>query len=150
MNSLWRLVSLYAAGVGAVAVVATAVVWMVVGVEDAGAFLYGVGVGLLTCFSTALSVAMITSARQLWRILSGFTFVGRYVMVVLALAVPGYLGAWPIVAMAAGFAVVLLSENVLLLPGVFGRLAGSEPEVKVEGVDNAPRGEEREEEGVVA
>jgi hypothetical protein len=93
---------------------------------------------------------MITSGRQLWRILSGFTFIGRYVMVVLALAVPGYLGAWPVVAMAAGFAVVLLSENVLLLPGVFGLLAGPDPELEDEGVDDAPRGEEREEEGVVA
>lgn len=44
------------------------------------------------------------------------SFVARYGFVGLALGVPAYLGAWPLLAMLGGFAGVFLAENVVLVP----------------------------------
>ncbi len=119
MSSHWRLAVRYAGWVFAVAAVVAAVVWSLSGRAHAGAFLYGVGVGIVSFVSTAFSVSMLTGrAKAFDMVICAASFVARYGFVAVALGVPAYLGLWPVVPMLLGCAGVYLAENVVLLPGV--------------------------------
>jgi hypothetical protein len=119
LSAHWRLAFRYAAWVLAGAALVGAVIWLLYDEVYAGAFLYGVGVGIVSFVSTAFSVSMLTGrARAFDMVICAASFVARYGFVAVALGVPAYLGLWPVVPMLLGCAGVYLAENVVLLPGV--------------------------------
>ena len=82
-------------------------------------FLYGVGTGIASFASTALTVSlMVGRSRTGGLVVGGLSFVARYGFAAVALGVPAYVGLWPVLPMLGGFAGVYLAENVVLLPGV--------------------------------
>ncbi len=88
------------------------------GAAQAGAFVYGVGTGILSFFSTALTASLMPGSSTMHGMaMWAGSFLVRYGFVAVALGVPAYLGLWPVVAMLGGFAGVYLAENVVLLPG---------------------------------
>ena len=118
MSAQWRLALWYAAWISLGALVAGAALWWFYGAGMAGAFGYGVGVGLLSLVSTALTVSLLTGRSRLGKAMGVASFLGRYGFNVLALGIPASLGLWPVVPMLGGFAVVYLAETVVLLPRV--------------------------------
>jgi hypothetical protein len=121
MSAHWQLAVRYAAWVSAGAALVGAVVWFLYGGPYAGAFLFGVGAGLLSFVSTALTASLMPGSSTVRGVaMWAGSFLARYGFVAVALGVPAYLGLWPVVAMLAGFAGVYLAENVVLLPWVLG------------------------------
>ena len=119
MSTHWRLAVRHTAWVSAGAALAGAVVWFLYGEAYAGAFLYGVGVGIVSFVSTALTVSLLMGRSTAFGVMIGAaSFLARYGFAAVALGVPAYLGLWPVVLMLVGFAGVYLAENVVLLPGV--------------------------------
>jgi hypothetical protein len=119
MSPHWRLAFRYVAWVSAGAALVGAVVWFLFGEAYAGAFLYGVGVGIVSFVSMAFSVSMLTGrSKASDMMICAVSFVARYGFVAVALGVPGYLGLWPVAPMLIGCAGVYLAENAMLLPGV--------------------------------
>ena len=119
MSAHWRLAFRYVAWVLVGAALVGAVVWLLYDEAYAGAFLYGVGVGIVSFVSTAFSVSMLTGrAKTFDMMVCAASFVARYGFVAVTLGVPAYLGLWPVVPMLLGCVGVYLAENVVLLPGV--------------------------------
>ncbi len=116
MGSHWRLAFRCAAWTAGFAAPVAALIWYFYGGSHAGAFSYGVGVGILSFVSTAVTVSWLTRGTRGWVLAGSGSFVARYGFVGLALGVPAYLGAWPLLAMLGGFAGVFLAENVVLVP----------------------------------
>lgn len=116
MGSHWRLAFRCAVWTAVLAVPVTALVWYFYGGSYAGAFAYGVGVGILSFVSTAVTVSWLTRGTRAWVVAGSGSFMARYAFVVAALGVPAYLGWWPLLAMLGGFAGVFLAENVVLVP----------------------------------
>ena len=126
MSAHWRLALRYAAWVSGGAALIGAVVWFLFGAAHAGAVLYGVGVGIVSFVSTALTVSLLTGGSKAAGIMIGTaSFAARLGFAAVALGVPAYLDLWPVVAMLAGFVGVYLAENVVLLPGVLLGRAGA-------------------------
>jgi hypothetical protein len=117
MSPHWRIAFRSATWVSACALVAAAAVWYLSGVSEAGAFLYGVAMGLLSFVSMAATVSMLTdrSTPAMMMAVAG-SFGARCVFAAVVLGIPAYLGLWPVFPMLAGFAMVYLAENVVLLP----------------------------------
>ncbi len=126
MSAHWWLALRYAAWVAVAAVVASAAVWAYFGVAEAAAFWYGVGVGLASFVSAALSVSLLANRSMRWRAVGGVSFMVRYGLVAAALGVPAYFGMWPAVAMLGGFVGVYLVENVAILSTALGALGRAE------------------------
>lgn len=119
MSAHWRLALQYGAWVFAGAILVGVVVWFLFGEAYAGSFLYGVGVGIVSFVSTALTVSMLTRCSRAVGVLIGAaSFGARYGFAAVALGVPAYLELWPVVIMLIGFVGVYLAENVMLLPGI--------------------------------
>ena len=116
MGAHWRLAFKCAVWTALLAVPVIALVWYLYGGSSGAAFAYGVGVGILSFVSTAVTVSWLTRGTRVWVLAGSATFVARYGFVALALGVPAYLGAWPLLAMLGGFAGVFLAENVVLVP----------------------------------
>ena len=126
MSPHWRLALRYAAWVSMGAALIGAVVWFLFGAAHAGAVLYGVGVGIVSFVSTALTVSLLTGGSKAAGMMIGTaSFAARLGFAAGALGVPAYLDLWPVVAMLAGFVGVYLAENVVLLPGVLLGRAGA-------------------------
>jgi hypothetical protein len=118
MSDHWRLAVRGAALMVVLAVPVAAVIFYIYGVAHAGAFLYGVGTGILSFASTALTASLMPGSSAVHGVmLWAGSFLARYGFVAVALGVPAYLGLWPVVAMLGGFAGVYLAENAVLLPG---------------------------------
>ena len=101
-------------------------VYYLYGAAHAGAFAYGVGTGIVSFVSTALTVSLMPVGSTVHGVMMwAGSFLVRYGFVAVALGVPAYLDLWPVVAMLGGFAGVYLAENAVLLPGVM--LATSKP-----------------------
>jgi hypothetical protein len=119
MSAHWRLAVRGAALMVVLAVPVAVAIFYFYGAAHAGAFLHGVGTGILSFASTALTVSLMPVSSTVHGVMMwAGSFVMRYGFVVVALGIPAYLGLWPVVAMLAGFAGVYLAENVVLLPGV--------------------------------
>jgi hypothetical protein len=116
MSAHWRITVRYAALVSAGALVAGSAIWLLYGASHAGAFLYGVAMGLLSFVSMAVTVSMLTgrSAAAMMTLGAG-SFGARCIFAAVTLGIPAYLSLWPVLAMLGGFAGVYLAENVLLL-----------------------------------
>ncbi|QIN78713.1 hypothetical protein GBA65_09460 [Rubrobacter marinus] len=106
------------------AVPVAALVWYLYGGSHAGALSYGVGVGILSFVSTAVTVSWLLRGTRAWVLAGAGSFVARYGFVAVALGVPAYLESWPALAMLGGFAGVFLAENVVLVP-VALKMAGN-------------------------
>jgi hypothetical protein len=86
--------------------------------SHAEAFAYGVGIGLISLLSTALTVTLLWGPNMtLGMMVGAFSFVARCGLAAGALGIPAYLGLWPVLPMLGGFAGVYLIENILLMPG---------------------------------
>lgn len=116
MTAQWRLALWYALRVSLAAFAVGVVLLIVYGGVVAGAFGYGVCIGLVSLISTALTVTLLTGRSWFARAFGVGSFFLRYGFDALALGMPAFLGAWPIVAMLAGFAMVYLVETILLAP----------------------------------
>jgi len=126
MSAHWRLALRYASWVSVGATLIGAVVWFLFGAAHAGAVLYGVGVGIVSFVSTALTVSLLTGgSKAAGMVIGTASFAARLGFASGALGVPAYLDLWPVVAMLAGFVGVYLAENVVLLPGVLLGRAGA-------------------------
>jgi hypothetical protein len=118
MSDHWRLAVRGAALMGVLAVPVAVAIFYFYGAAHAGAFLYGVGTGILSFVSTALTASLMPGSSTVHGVaLWAASFLVRYGFVAVALGAPAYLGLWPVVAMLGGFAGVYLAENVVLLPG---------------------------------
>jgi hypothetical protein len=118
MSGHWRLAIRGAASMVFLAVPVVVAIFYFYGAAEAGAFVYGVGTGILSFFSTALTASLIPGSSTVHGVaMWAGSFLVRYGFVAAALGVPAYLGLWPVVAMLGGFAGVYLAENVVLLPG---------------------------------
>jgi len=125
MSGHWRLALRCAASVIALAVPAGVAVFYVYGGTHAGAFLYGVGVGVVSFVSTALTVTLLTGRSTAGGMLvGGSSFAVRYGFAAGALGVPAYLGLWPVVAMLGGFVAVYVAETVVLVPWALRAISG--------------------------
>lgn len=83
---------------------------------DAAAFLYGVGVGVLSFASIAVTVSMFTVRPTGRRVMFGAAFyVGRLVFAAVAVLVPVYALGWPAFPILGGLAGVYAIENVVVL-----------------------------------
>lgn len=129
MSPHWRIAFRSAAWVSAAALVVATAVWYLSGASQAGAFLYGAAMGLLSFVSMAATVSMLTdrSTPVMMMAVAG-SFGARCVFAAVALGIPAYLGLWPVFPMLGGFALVYLAENVVLLPMMPRKV--SRPELK--------------------
>jgi hypothetical protein len=119
MSTHWQLAARHAAWVSAGAALTGAVLWLLYGESYAEAFLYGIGVGIVSFVSTALTVSLLMGRSTAFGVMIGAaSFLARYGFAAVVLGVPAYLGLWPVVPMLSGFAGVYLAENVVLLPRV--------------------------------
>lgn len=119
MSGHWRLAVRGAAAMVVLAVPVAAVILYIYGMAHAGAFLYGVGTGIVSFASTALTVSLMPVSSAVHGVVMwAGSFVARYGFAAAALGVPAFLDLWPAVAMFGGFAGVYLAENAVLLPGV--------------------------------
>jgi hypothetical protein len=117
MSGHWRLALRCAAWMVALAVPAGAAALYVFGGAHAGSFLYGVGVGIVSFVSTALTVSLLSGRSQMAGVMiGGASFGGRYGFAAGALGVPAYMELWPVVAMLVGFVAVYVAETVVLVP----------------------------------
>ena len=125
MSGHWRLALRCAAWMVVLAVPAGAAVLYVYGVAHAGSFLYGVGVGIVSFVSTALTVSLLAGrSRAAGVMIGGASFGGRYGFAAGALGLPAYLDLWPVVAMLGGFVAVYVAETVVLVPWALGAIGG--------------------------
>lgn len=121
MSSLSRLTTWGVAAIAAVALPATAVVYYYFGGLHAGAFLYGVGVGMIVFTAIALTVSLISGKTTSLRMLLGaMIYVGRLGFAVVAIGAPVLVAGWPIASIFGGFVVVYVVENIAVLV-VLGR-----------------------------
>lgn len=116
MHSLRRLTTLGVLAIAAVALPAVAVVYYYFGGVNAGAFVYGVGIGVVVFTAIALTVSLITAPTSSgWMLLGALIYVGRLGFAALAIGVPVAVAGWPIAAIFCGFVVVYVVENVAVL-----------------------------------
>ena len=145
MSGHWRLAVRGAAWVATLAVPTGAAVFYVYGAAYAGALLYGIGLGILSLLSTALTVSLLAGrSRTSAMIIGAASFLGRYGLAAVALGIPAYLDLWPVVAMLGGFVAVYLVENVVLLPGAL-RMVGEQGARRKAGRSVGERAERRAE-----
>src|SRR5918912_3057536 len=94
MSAHWRLALQYGAWVSVGAVLVGAVIWFLFGEAYAGSFLYGVGVGIVSFVSTALTVSMLTGCSRAVGVLIGAgSFWARYGFAAGRIGGPADLGA---------------------------------------------------------
>jgi hypothetical protein len=118
MGDHWRLAFRCAALIVALMLPVAALLLYLYGLAHAGAFTYGVGIGLISLLSTALTVSLLWGPSMTVGMMVGaFSFVARCGLAAGALGIPAYLGLWPVLPMLGGFAGVYLVENIVLMPG---------------------------------
>jgi hypothetical protein len=118
MSDHWRLAFRCAGWIAALMIPIAALLLYFYGGLYAEAFAYGVGIGLLSLLSTAITVSLLWGrSMTLGMIVGALSFVGRCGFAAGALGVPAYLGLWPVLPMLGGFAGVYLAENIVLMPG---------------------------------
>ena len=117
MGDHWRLAFRCAGWIFVLMVPVAALLLYLYGVDHAEAFAYGVGIGLVSLLSTALTVSLLWGPSiTVGMTVGALSFVGRCGLAASALGVPAYLGLWPVLPMLGGFAGVYLAENIVLMP----------------------------------
>lgn len=116
MNTHSRLALKGAAVMVALALPVGAMIGYYTDRAHAVAFLYGVGVGVASFASIALTVSLLLVRPSGLRILLGTAvYAGRLLFAAVAVGLPIYLNLWPVLPLLCGFAGVYVAENVLLL-----------------------------------
>ena len=116
MSSLLRLTAFGIAAMAVVVLPVVAAVYYFAGATNAGAFAYGVAVGMVVFTAIALTVSLMTGPTTGRRMLfGGLVYVGRLGFAALAIGVPVVVVGWPVVWIICGFAVVYAVENVTVL-----------------------------------
>ncbi|QIN83213.1 hypothetical protein GBA63_11595 [Rubrobacter tropicus] len=116
---------------GVLSLFATGTIWYYFGGLHAGAYLYGVGVGVVCFTSIAVTAALLGGGLSGDRIVLGLAvYFGRLAFAAVALGVPIYLGSLPAVPLLCGFAGVYVIENVVLLVGAPAKMAGENSAVR--------------------
>ena len=96
------------------------VVAIYAGSAEAGALLYGAGIGVVSFTSIALTASLLGGRFTGEKLLLGVAvYFGRLLFALVAMGVPLYLGSWPVLPLIGGFAGVYVVENVLLLVGAW-------------------------------
>ena len=120
MSAHWRLAVGGAALTGLLSLLVAVVVGVYAGWADAGAFLYGAGVGVVSFTSIAVTASLLGGRFTGEKMLLGVAvYFGRLVFAVMAVGVPLFWASWPALAVVCGFAGVYVVENVLLLVGAW-------------------------------
>ena len=131
MSPHWALAARGTATTAVVALPAAGLWAYYRGLLEAGAFLYGVGVGLLVFVAIAVTVSFLTVRPSGGRILMGAAvYGGRLVFAVVAIGGVAIWGYLPVLPMVLGFAGVYIVENVALLWGAWktgGRAVSRRP-----------------------
>jgi hypothetical protein len=118
MGDHWRLAFRCSGWIVAIMLPVAALLLNFYGIAHVESFAYGVGIGLISLLSTALTVSLLWGPNMtLGMMVGAFSFVARCGLAAGALGVPAYLGLWPVLPMLGGFAGVYLVENILLMPG---------------------------------
>ncbi len=118
MSDHWRLAVRGATCMVALVVPVGIVIFYVYGGDHALSFLYGVGTGIVSFASTALTVSLLMGRSKMGgMVIGGSSFAARYGFAAVALGVPAYLGLWPVVPMLGGFAGVYLAETMVVVLG---------------------------------
>ncbi len=118
MGDHWRLAFRCAGLIVALMTPVAALLLFLYDLAHAEAFAYGVGIGLISLLSTALTVSLLWGpSMTIGMMVGAFSFVARCGLAAGALGVPAYLGLWPVLPMLGGFAGVYLAENIVLMPG---------------------------------
>ena len=126
MSAHWRLAAGGATVTVLISLLAAGVVWYYFGGAEAGAYLYGVGIGVVCFPSIAVTAALLGGRLSGSRIVLGLVvYFGRLVFAAVALGVPIYLGYWPALPLLCGFAGVYIIENIVLLAGAPSSEGGS-------------------------
>ncbi len=113
MSDHWRLALRYSVWLLGVAVVISAVLFLVYGGGHAWSFFYGAGAAILSFVSTALTISLFAGRSMAAGVMIGAgSFVVRLAFAAAVLGIPAYLGLWPVVPMLVGFAGVYVAENV--------------------------------------
>jgi hypothetical protein len=113
MSHHWRVALRYAAWLLAAAVVISGALLLLYGADHAWSFFYGAGAALVSFVSTALTISLFAGRSMAAGVMIGAgSFVARLVFAAAVLAIPAYLGLWPVVPMLVGFAGVYVAENV--------------------------------------
>lgn len=127
------MAALSAVAVLVVTVPAAVAIFAYLGGVEAGAFVYGVGVGLITFVSIAVTVSLLTGHTTPARMMFGaVSYFGRLLFAAVAVGTPAYLGLWPLVPMLGGFGAVYVIENVAVLVGAWKMAGGRKTNEKVE------------------
>lgn len=130
MSTHWRLAAGGATVTVLISLLAAGVVWYYFGGAHAGAYLYGVGIGVACFTSIAVTAALLGGRLSGDRIVLGLAvYFGRLVFAAVGLGVPMYLGSWPVLPLLCGFAGVYVVENVVLLLGA-AKTVGRSPAVR--------------------
>jgi hypothetical protein len=123
VSAHWRLAAGGAAVTVLVALLVAGVIWYYFGGGHAGAYLYGAGIGVVCFTSIAVTAALLGGRLTGDRIVLGLAvYFGRLGFAAVALGVPIYTEAWPVVPLVSGFAGVYIVENVVLLMGAPKRI----------------------------
>jgi hypothetical protein len=131
LSTHWRLAAGGAAVAGLISLLAAGTIWYHFGGTHAGAYLYGVGVGVVCFTSIAVTAALLGGRISGDRIVLGLAvYFGRLAFAAVGLGVPIYLGSLPAVPLLCGFAGVYVVENVVLLVGAPAKMAGESPAVR--------------------
>jgi len=125
MSAHWRLALRGAAWIVVLTILVAVGVYLAFGVADAGSFVYGAGMGILSFVSMALTVSLLAGRPGVVMAMIGASsFFARLGFAAAVLAIPAYLGLWPVLPMICGFAGVYVAENILLL-GMAPKIAGN-------------------------
>ncbi len=120
MSTHWRLAIGGAALTVLLSLLAAVVVGIYAGWAEAGALLYGAGVGVASFTSIAVTASLLGGRFTGEKLLLGVAvYFGRLLFVLVAVGVPILLGSWPVLPIICGFAGVYVVENILLLVGAW-------------------------------
>ena len=120
MSAHWRLAVGGAALTALLSLLVALVVAIYAGWAEAGALLYGAGIGVVSFTSIALTASLLGGRFAGEKLLLGVAvYFGRLLFAVVAMGVPLYLGSWPALPLIGGFTGVYVVENVLLLIGAW-------------------------------
>jgi hypothetical protein len=116
MSALWRLALRGAIWMVVLTALVAAALFVVFDAAYSVSFVYGAGMGILSFVSMAFTVSLLAGRPGVVMAMIGAaSFFARLGFAAAVLALPAYLGLWPVVPMICGFAGVYVVENLLLV-----------------------------------
>lgn len=116
MSAHWRLALRGAGWMVFLAILVAAGLFFTFDAAEAGSFVYGAGMGIVSFISMAITVSLFAGRPAVVvAVIALGSFFARLGFAVVALGAPAYLDLWPVLPMVCGFAAVYVAENLLLL-----------------------------------